>query len=76
MPGCLPAEQFIPSLMARRGLVYAGLLSAAQYHGAAEHRPKASQVIVEMNRRPIECGAVRAAFVARKRLVEVHARAC
>jgi predicted transcriptional regulator of viral defense system len=70
--GCLPAEQFIPSLMARRGLVYyAGLLSAAQYHGAAHHRPQAFQVIVEKNRRAIECGAVRAVFVARKRLAEV-----
>src|SRR5690606_38651429 len=38
--GCLPADQFIPALMERLGLsYYAGLLTAAQYHGAAHHRP-------------------------------------
>ena len=35
-PGCLPAEQFIPALMARKDRpFYAGLLSAAHYYGAA-----------------------------------------
>src|SRR3990170_5564094 len=43
--GCLPAEQFIPSLMKRLGLrYYAGLLTAAQYHGAAHQRPQEFQV--------------------------------
>src|SRR5713226_3145602 len=32
--GCLPADQFIPALMKRLDLpYYAGLLSAAQFHG-------------------------------------------
>ena len=38
-PGCLPADQFIPGLMEQ--LVpgcHVGLLSAAQYHGAAHVR--------------------------------------
>jgi len=70
--GCLPADQFIPALMERLGLTYyAGLLSAAQYHGAAHHRPQEFQVVVAKNRRAIVCGAVRAAFVARKRLTDV-----
>jgi len=70
--GCLPASQFIPTLMERLGLqYYAGLLSAAQYHGAAHHRPQEFQVMLERNRRPIACGAVRVAFIARKRLTEV-----
>ena len=70
--GCLPADQFIPALMKRKGLAYyAGLLSAAQYHGAAHHRPQAFQVFLARNRRPIHCGAVRAAFLARKRIAEV-----
>lgn len=70
--GCLPADQFIPQLMERLGLpYYAGLLSAAQYHGAAHHRPQEFQVVVAKNRRPIACGAVRVAFVARKRITEV-----
>lgn len=70
--GCLPADQFIPALMKRKGLAYyAGLLSAAQYYGAAHHRPQAFQVFLARNRRPIRCGAVRAVFLARKRITEV-----
>ena len=70
--GCLPADQFVPALMERKGLsYYAGLLSAAQYHGAAHHRPQAFQVFLARNRRPIRCGAVRVAFLARKRIAEV-----
>lgn len=70
--GCLPADQFVPALMKRLGLsYYAGLLSAAQYHGAAHHRPQEFQVLVSKNRRPIQCGAVRVVFVARKRLKDV-----
>ena len=69
---CLPADQFVPSLMQRLGLSdYACLLSAAQYHGAAHHRPQEFQVMVPKNRRAIQCGAVRVVFVARKRLRDV-----
>lgn len=70
--GCLPAEQFIPALMHHRGLpFYAGLLSAAQFHGAAHHRPQEFQVMVAKARRPIRCGQVRVAFVVRKTLQQV-----
>lgn len=70
--GCLPADQFIPALMERLKLpYYAGLLSAAQYHGAAHHRPQEFQVFLAKSRRPIHCGAVRVAFMVRKRLKEV-----
>src|SRR5690606_23758923 len=70
--GCLPPDQFVPALMERLGIpYYAGLLSAAQYHGAAHHRPQEFQVMVERGKRPIQCGAVRVAFVARKRLAQV-----
>ena len=69
--GCLPADQFIPALMKRLNLYYTGLLSAAQYHGAAHQRPQQFQVFVARNRRPIQCGAVRVAFMARKRLADV-----
>ena len=69
---CLPADQFIPALMKRLTLpYYAGLLSAAQYHGAAHQRPQEFQVFLAKNRRPIQCGAVRVAFLARKRLTDV-----
>ena len=70
--GCLPAEQFIPSLMAYLGLAYyAGLLTAAQFHGAAHHRPQTFQVLVEKPRRPIYCGKVRVDFHVRKNLTSV-----
>lgn len=35
-----------------------GLLSAAQYHGAAHHRPQEAQVMVAKSRRPIVADAV------------------
>ena len=67
--GCLPADQFIPLLMEHWGArYYVGLLSAAQFHGAAHHRPQEFQVVVEKNRPAIVCGAVRVAFVARRNL--------
>lgn len=70
--GCLPVDQFIPALMQRQGQpYYAGLLSAAQYHGAAHHRPQEFQVMLEKARRPIRCGQVRVAFIVRKRLKDV-----
>jgi predicted transcriptional regulator of viral defense system len=70
--GSLPADQFIPALMERRGLpYYAGLLSAAQYHGAAHQRPQEFQVFLDRKRRPIVCGMVRVAFIVRKHLRDV-----
>ncbi len=70
--GCLPADQFIPALMKSLRLsYYAGLLTAAQYHGAAHQRPQEFQVFLEKGRLPIACGKVRVAFMIRKRLREV-----
>jgi predicted transcriptional regulator of viral defense system len=63
----LPADQFIPALMQKLGLIYyAGLLSAAQYHGAAHHRPQEFQVMVAKSRRAIVSGAVRVSFIVHK----------
>lgn len=70
--GCLPADQFIPALMTHlKRPYYAGLLSAAQYHGAAHHRPQTFQVLLAGSRRAISCGVVRVSFIVRKRLSEV-----
>ena len=70
--GCLPADQFLPALMEHRSArYYVGLLSAAQYHGAAHHRPQEFQVMLMRNRPAILCGSVRVAFVARRGLVAV-----
>ena len=69
---CLPAEQFIPALMQRLGLpYYAGLLSAAQYHGAAHQRPQEFQVLLAKAHRQVRCGRVRVAFIVRRRLRDV-----
>ena len=70
--GCLPAGQFIPALMEQLDLgYYVGLLSAAQYHGAAHHRPQEFQVVTGTKRRGIARGAVRVVFVVRKRFADV-----
>src|SRR6266508_2712401 len=54
--GCPPADQFIPALMTRLKLpYYVGLLSAAQYYGAAHQRPQAFSVVLAKNRPPIHC---------------------
>lgn len=72
--GCLPAEHFIPVLMEHLGeTYYAGLLSAAQYHGAAHHRPQVFQVVTARNKAPLECGKVRVDFIARKNAKEMPA---
>jgi len=64
--GCLPPEQFVPRLMEHLGKAYyVALLSAAELHGAAHHRPQSFQVMLAKNRRPIACGEVRVQFVAR-----------
>ncbi len=74
--GSLPADQFIPDMMRQaKAEYYAGLLSAAQYHGAAHHRPQEFQVMVGKARRPIECGKVRVVFHVRKRIAEVPVQA-
>jgi predicted transcriptional regulator of viral defense system len=70
--GSLPADQFIPDLMKHADApYYAGLLSAAQYHGAAHHRPQEFQVMVGKARKPLECGKVRVAFYVSKRIADV-----
>src|SRR5437868_4796501 len=52
--GCLPPEQFVPQLMEHLGEhYYVALLSAAELHGAAHHRPQTFQVMVKKNRRPL-----------------------
>jgi predicted transcriptional regulator of viral defense system len=70
--GCLPPEQFIPDLMDKLGGVYyTGLLSAAEYHGAAHQRPQVFQVVVANSRRPIKCGNVQVEFILRKNAAKI-----
>jgi len=70
--GCLPANHFIPSLMANLDEpYYAGLLTAAEHHGAAHHRPQAFQVVVKRTRLGIICGGVRVDFIGRKNVAAI-----
>ena len=70
--GCLSAGQFIPALMAHLGLrYYVSLLSAAQYYGAVHEHPPDIQVFLTEDRRLIQKGRVRVAFMARKQLRRV-----
>ena len=70
--GCLPADEFIPALMEFRNIrYYVGLLSAAQYFGAAHQRPQEFQVVLPKNRPRIVCGKVNVAFLSRKNLQAV-----
>lgn len=65
--GCLPAEQFVPQLMAHLDEpYYVALLSAAAYHGAAHQAPMSFQVMVAQSRRGLSCNGVRVDFVARQ----------
>jgi predicted transcriptional regulator of viral defense system len=65
--GCRPAEHFITELMEYIGApYYVGLLSAAQYHGAAHHRPQQFQIITNQKRRAITCGRVKIVFITKK----------
>ncbi len=70
--GCLPPDQFIPAFMEHRDRrYYVGLQSAAQYHGAAHHRPQVFQVMVDRPMKSIRCGAVGVDFIARAGLTNV-----
>ena len=70
--GCLPAEQFVPQLMESIGEPYhVALLSAAQLHGAAHHKPQRFQVMASKPRSSIECGRVCVDFYVRSDLEQV-----
>ncbi len=70
--GCLPPEQLIPELMHHLGVsYYAGLLSAAQFHGAAHHRPQQFQVVTGTNLPRLRCGRVEVTFMARRNVAEI-----
>ncbi|HBL19008.1 MAG TPA: hypothetical protein DD417_20170 [Elusimicrobia bacterium] len=62
--GILPPEWFIHDLMANMARpYYVGLLSAAQLHGAAHHRPQEFQVVIPLRAiRAIRAGGVRIGF--------------
>lgn len=62
--GTLPPEWFVHDLMKRlKRPYYVGLLSAAQIHGAAHHRPQEFQVVIPRRTvRPVRAGNVQFRF--------------
>ncbi len=62
--GTMPPEWFINDLMPHLGQpYYVGLLSAAQIHGAAHHRPQEFQVVIpDRTVRPVRSGNVLVRF--------------
>lgn len=64
--GCPPPDHWVPDLLAYLDEpYYAGLLTAAEYHGAAHQRPQAFQVVSPKPRAPLECGRAHVHFVLR-----------
>lgn len=70
--GCLPAEHFVPYLMEYwQCPYYAGLLTAASYHGATHQAVQTFQVMIQGHGRPqILCGKVKIRFIANRHLNE------
>lgn len=65
--GCLPADQLTVLLMEYlQEDYYVGLLSAAQFYGAAHQSPQTFQVVVKKNRPIVRCGDVQLNFIAKK----------
>lgn len=70
--GCLPAEQFVDELMKHLAEpYYVGLLSAAEYYGAAHQKPQVFQVVVSKTHRRIQCGKVPVEFIYRKNITDI-----
>lgn len=68
--GCLPADFFIDDLMRHLDLdYYVGLLSAAMFYGAAHHQPQMMQVMIETEKRDIQCGQVYLQFISNNQLL-------
>jgi predicted transcriptional regulator of viral defense system len=67
--GCLPADYFIPYLMQYwQQPYYAGLLTAAMYHGASHQQPQVFQVVTNKKKALLECGKIKVRFIVKKDL--------
>jgi predicted transcriptional regulator of viral defense system len=65
--GCIPAEQLIPILMEHWGAeYYAGLLTAAMYHGASHQKPQVFQVVTNKRSKSVVCGKIKVDFIYKK----------
>ncbi len=67
--GVLPADWFIVELMRHLGQpFYVGLLSAAEYHGAAHQRPQKYQVVTDKPLREVTCRGVGIRFFVKRKV--------
>jgi len=65
--GIVPPDWFIVDLMKHLDRpFYVGLLSAAEYHGAAHQRPQNYQVVTDQSMRPIACRGVGVRFFGKR----------
>jgi predicted transcriptional regulator of viral defense system len=65
--GVVPADWFIVDLMRHLGQpFYVGLLSAAEYHGAAHQRPQKYQIVTDKPLREIACRGVGIRFFVKR----------
>lgn len=65
--GVLPVDWFIVKFMEYLGRpFYAGVLTAAEYHGAAHQRPQRYQVVTDRPLRAIACRGMGISFFVRK----------
>lgn len=70
--GCIPAEHFMPYFMQYSGLrYYAGLLTAARYHGASHQAAQVFQIMIEEHKPPLTCGKIKVEFIQNKHLAEI-----
>jgi len=67
--GAPPPSWFIHALMAfHEQPYYVGLLSAAELHGAAHHRPQEFQVVTDRSLRPVTLGRGRLAWFVKRNI--------
>lgn len=70
--GCIPAAELVPLLMKyKQQSYYAGLLSAALYHGASHQKPQRFQVIVDRQMRSVTLGKIFIEFTYKNSLVDL-----
>ncbi|MBI2996408.1 MAG: type IV toxin-antitoxin system AbiEi family antitoxin [Candidatus Melainabacteria bacterium] len=70
--GCMPQEELVPILMRYKKVdYYAGLLTAAMYHGASHQKPQLFQVMTNKQLKSLNFGKVRIEFIYKKSFINL-----
>lgn len=73
--GAVPARRFVDALMEHlERQYYVGLLSAAEFHGAAHQRPQVFQVVINRALRDRDFGRVRLRFITNRKAGDLPTR--